>query len=93
MSHGSVPFHDARDGQDRFQPLERREQGSIRGQAQYAGTAGSSVQPGWGQYPLPNQPAIPGIDGELVEREYAVADREITRKAFERSTFREFKGR
>ena len=93
MTHDNVPFHDARDGQDRFQPLERREQGSFGGQAQHADTTGSSIQSGWGQYPPPNQPAIPGIDGELVEREYAVADREITRKAFERSTFREFKGR
>lgn len=67
LTHGNVPFHDARDGQDRFQPLERREQGSFGGQAQYADTTGSSIQPGWGKYPPPNQPAIPGIDGALVE--------------------------
>lgn len=120
MAHDNVPFHDARDGQARFQPLERREQSSFGGQAQYADTTGSSIQPGWEQYPPPNQPAIPGIDRELVEHgqiighAYAgpvpppsiidgceriqaglgkrilddahddtVADREITRKAFD----------
>lgn len=66
MSHDDVSLHGARDGQDHLQPLESGGQGPIGRPSQHSDPTDPRIQPNWGQDQPPNQPAIPGIDGQLI---------------------------